>query len=162
MIAKLATMAHGLLGGSREQLPGPEAVHVTPAARDNGLATMLATLIQQNLEDHPDRRRALAKAKGRLAIIAEDADVALTMVFENRTLTVYDQIVGIPDVTVRGHSETIGDMPRMESLESTGLPDPRGSVNRDIAWALLDGRLKIYGWLSALPLLARFGQLTAV
>ena len=92
-------------------------VHVAPSAEENGLANMLATMLRQNLEDHPERARVLEKLRGRLAIFAEDAEVAITWVFEGGEATVHDGIVGIPDLTIRGGFEPIGDMSRMESFK---------------------------------------------
>ena len=54
-------------------------IELTDGADENGLALMMATLIRQNLEDHPDREADLAKMHGRIAIIAFDAEIALTL-----------------------------------------------------------------------------------
>lgn len=137
------------------------AIELAPGAGDNGLAIMMATLMSQNLEDHPDRRTAFDRMVGRVAIVAEDADVALTMELLGGRVIVHDGIVGIPDLTIRGDSEIIADMSRMES-NRLGLPDPRGEVNRAMVAALRDKRLRIYGLPAALPLLARFGKVLAI
>lgn len=137
------------------------AIELAPGAGDNGLAIMMATLMSQNLEDHPDRRPAFDRLVGRIAIVAEDAGVALTMELSGGRVIVHDGIVGIPDLTIRGESEIIADMSRMES-NRFGLPDPRGEVNRAMFAALREKRLRIYGLPAALPLLARFGKVLAV
>lgn len=137
------------------------AVELAPGAGDNGLAVMLATLMSQNLEDHPERRPAFERLRGRVAIVAEDADVALTMEMQGGRVIVHDGIVGIPDLTIRGTSEIIADMSRMETGRF-GLPDPRGEVNRAMVAALRDKKLRIYGLPAALPLLVRFGKVLAI
>lgn len=137
------------------------AVELAPGAGDNGLAVMLATLMSQNLEDHPKRRSAFERLRGRVAIVAEDADVALTMEMQGGRVIVHDGIVGIPDLTIRGTSEIIADMSRMETGRF-GLPDPRGEVNRAMVAALRDKKLRIYGLPAALPLLVRFGKVLAI
>ncbi|HEY8427694.1 MAG TPA: hypothetical protein VIL20_04940 [Sandaracinaceae bacterium] len=137
------------------------AVELAPGAGDNGLAVMLATLMSQNLEDHPERRSAFERLRGRVAIVAEDADVALTMEMQGGRVIVHDGIVGIPDLTIRGTSEIIADMSRMETGRF-GLPDPRGEVNRAMVAALRDKKLRIYGLPAALPLLVRFGKVLAI
>lgn len=137
------------------------AVELAPGASENGLAIMMATMMSQNLEDHPERAAVFDKLGGRVAIVAEDADVALTMAFADRRAVVFDGIVGIPDVTVRGSAELIADLSRMETGRF-GLPDPRGPVNRAMAAALRDGSLQIYGLPAGLPLLARLGTLLAI
>ena len=144
-------------------MSGP--IHVAPSAEENGLANMLATMLRQNLEDHPERARVLEKLRGRLAIFAEDAEVAITWVFEGGEATVHDGIVGIPDLTIRGGFEPIGDMSRMESFKRPLLahfPDPRGPVNQAMARALRDGNLRIYGLPRGLPLLLAFGELMQI
>ncbi len=136
------------------------AIELAPGADDNGLALMLATLARQNLDDHPERERAMRRLRGRVAIIAEDADVALTLQFARGRLVLHHGIVGIPDLTIRGGFEQIGDMSRMESVGP--LPDPRGPVNRAMWAAIRDGRLKIWGLPRALGLLLGMGELLAV
>ena len=137
------------------------AVELAPGASDNGLAVMMATLLSQNLEDHPERGAIFERLTGRVAIIAEDADVALTMRFGARRAVVYDGIVGIPDLTVRGSAEAIADLSRMETGRF-GLPDPDGEVNRAMARALREGSLRVYGLPAGLPLLVRLGALLAL
>lgn len=133
---------------------------MAPGAEDNGLATMLATLARQNLDDHPEREAAIAKLRGRVAIIAEDADVALTLELAGGRVVLHDGIVGIPDLTIRGGFEQIGDMSRMESIGA--LPDPRGEVNRAMWAALRSGKLRIWGLPRSLRLLLGMGELLAV
>ena len=58
------------------------AIELAPGAGENGLALMMATMMSQNLADHPDRRPDFDRLLGRVAIVAEDSDVALTMDFE--------------------------------------------------------------------------------
>jgi hypothetical protein len=136
------------------------AIELAPGADENGLATMLATLMAENLESHPERARTFARLAGRVAIVAEDADVALTLEFRRGRVVLHDGIVGIPDLTIRGGAEQIGDMSRMESFGP--LPDPRGEVNRTMWRALREGRLRIFGLPRALPLLAGMGDVLAV
>jgi hypothetical protein len=137
------------------------AVELWPGAEDNGLAVMMATLVSQNIADHPERGEELGKLAGRVCIVAEDAGVALTMEFGDGRMRVHDGIVGLPDVTVRTDSEIITDLSRMEN-GPFGLPDPRGEVNQSIAKALRTGRLRIYGLPVGLVLLARLGHLLEV
>lgn len=136
------------------------AIELAPGAGDNGLATMLATLMAENLQAHPERARTLARLAGRVAIVAEDADVALTLEFRRGRVVLHDGIVGIPDLTIRGGAEQIGDMSRMESLGP--LPDPRGEVNRAMWRALRERKLRVFGLPRALPLLLGMGDVLAV
>ncbi|HJL16398.1 MAG TPA: hypothetical protein RMH99_12120 [Sandaracinaceae bacterium LLY-WYZ-13_1] len=137
------------------------AIELAPGAGDNGLAVMMATMMSQNLEDHPERLPTFGRLVGRVAIVAEDADVALTMELLGGRAVVHDGIVGIPDVTVRGSAELIADLSRMET-GPLGLPDPRGEVNRQMVAALRERRLRVFGMPVGLPLLARLGAVLAI
>lgn len=137
------------------------AVELAPGADENGLAVMMATMMGQNLADHPDRRPDFERLVGRIAIVAEDAGVALTMDLRGGRAIVHDGIVGIPDLTIRGSAEIIADMSRMES-NRFGLPDVRGPVNRAMWAALRERRLRLYGLPAALPLLVRLGKVLAI
>lgn len=136
-------------------------VELASGAGENGLAVMMATMMSQNLADHPERRGSFERLVGRVAIVAEDADVALTMELKGGRAIVHDGIVGIPDLTIRGSAELIADMSRMETGRF-GLPDLRGEVNRAMVAALRERRLRIYGLPAALPLLVRFGNVLAI
>lgn len=141
------------------------SIQIAPSAEENGLANMLATIMRQNLEDHPERGSLLGRLEGRLAIFAEDAEVAVTWVFDRGTATVHDGIVGIPDVTIRGGFEPIGDMSRMESAKHPLLkhfPDPRGPVNQSMWRALRAGQLRVFGLPRGLPLLLGFGDVMQI
>src|SRR4029077_5554385 len=101
-------------------------IELAPGAENNGLAGMLCALILQNLNDKPKKRDDFAKLRGRIAIVAEDAAVSLTLVFEGNMLTIYDGIVGVPDVTVRADSDDIVQLSLVELTPFLGLPNPRG------------------------------------
>lgn len=144
-------------------------IELDARAEDNGLANMLSTIMRQNLEDHPERLVQFRKMRGSIAVFAEDAEVAVTIEADGEVALFKDGVVGIPDVTVRGGFEQIGDMSRMESLDPKlgpialgSFPDPRGPVNRAMARAVRDGQLKVYGLPRGLPLLLAFGDVMAI
>lgn len=129
-------------------------------AADNGLANMLCTMMRQNVEDHPERDATLAKLRGRMAIFAEDAEVAISIDFDGGRVLFRDGIVGVPDLTIRGGFEQIGDLSRMEQVGA--VPDPRGEVNRSLFRAMRAGSLRVHGLPRALPLLLGFGDVMHV
>lgn len=135
-------------------------VELAPGAGDNDLATMMAMRMSQNIEDHPERLAVLGRLGGRVAMVAEDADLSMTMHFEDGRAVVHDGIVGIPDVTVRGGYGHFEDLSRMETGRF-GLPNPRGEVNRSMLTAVRQGRLRVHGLPTGLPLLARLRRLLA-
>jgi hypothetical protein len=144
-------------------------VQLAPGADENGLANMLAGLIRQNMTAKPHKQADFAGLDGTIAIVAEDADVALTLKFDRgRTLTIHDGIVGIPDVTIRGSSDVIIALSNMPMATPLGLPipDPRdresvGAV-RAVMSALRHGTLHVYGAVFHLQLFLKFGRLMSV
>src|SRR6202035_5847408 len=93
-----------------------------------------------------------AALRGSVAIVADDADVALTMRFERGgKLTIHDGIVGIPDVTIRGPSDAVLALSNMPLATRLGLPipDPRDreavKTVRAVVSAVGTGKLHVYG-----------------
>ena len=140
---------------------GP-SVHLAPGAERNGFATMTAQLIRQNADDHPAKKATLARMIGRVALVVEDLGMSLTLVFEGGRLTVYDGIVGIPDLTVRAPSEWHMKMSLVELEPRFGLPNPRGEVAREVFEAGRRGEVKTYGALASLPLMLRLTKVMSV
>ena len=121
-------------------------------AGENGLAGMLAELVRQNLEAKPHKRADFEALSGRVAIVADDADVALTLEFERGgRLTICDGIAGIPQVTIRGPSGAIIAMSNIPLTRWLGLPIPSSrdleaaKAMRELYAATRAGRLHVYG-----------------
>ncbi|MDP9037316.1 MAG: hypothetical protein M3O50_21160 [Myxococcota bacterium] len=134
--------------------PLPSRVRLAPGAEENGLACMLAELVRQNLEAKPRKNRDFDALTGSVAIVADDAEVALTLRFERGgSLTIHDGIVGVPDMTIRGPAETIMALSNLP-IGPLGLPipNPRGGSDpssleaaRSVFAAVRGGRLHMYG-----------------
>lgn len=130
----------------------PIDIRLAPGAEENGLANMLAQLVRQNLEGKPHKVADFEALAGSIAIVADDAGVALTMRFERGgRLTIHDGIVGVPHGTIRGPGEIIMALSDMPVATSLGLPipDPRDkqavSVVRSVVRALRKGELHFHG-----------------
>ncbi len=129
----------------------PADVRLAPAAAENGLASMLANLVRQNLDAKPHKKEDFARLSGAVAIVADDADVALTLLFERGTLVIEDGIVGIPHVTIRGPSEVIMALSNLPLATPLGLPIPsRGDTEAaravaTVLGAVRRGELHVYG-----------------
>jgi hypothetical protein len=136
-------------------------IELDTAAENNGLAQMVAGLILQNLQEHPSKRADFARLRGRVAIVAEDAEVAMTLYFEGNMLTVYDGIAGIPDVTVRACGEDIVQLSLLP-LTRLGLPDLRGKAGRALLHKTHSGQVRVHGALLHIPLVLRFTRLLSV
>jgi hypothetical protein len=144
-------------------------VQLAPGAEENGLATMLAELVRQNLDAKPHKKGDFAALGGSVSIVADDADVALTMRFERGgRLTIHDGIVGIPDVTIRGPSDAIMALSNMPLATPLGLPIPNPrdveavrSV-RTVMGAMRKGTLHVYGMAFHLPLVMKLTRVMSV
>lgn len=137
------------------------AVELAPGAEKNAFASMLATLVRQNLDDHPSRETAVKAAKGRASIEVSDLGIEVTFVFDRERVVVHDGVRGIPDVRLRAPAELVMATSNMEPGRF-GLPDPRGEVNRRLAKALRDRELTLVGALRSPLLFASLGRLLAV
>jgi hypothetical protein len=146
----------------------PSDVTLAPGADENGLATMLAELVRQNLDAKPHKKSDFDAIGGRVSIVADDADVALTMCFERGgKLTIHDGIVGIPDVTIRGPSDAIMALSNMPlALGGLPIPDPRDRESvrsvRTVLGAMTRGELHVYGAAFHLPLVMKLTRVMSV
>jgi len=144
-------------------------VRLAPGAEDNGLATMLAELVRQNLEAKPHKKEDFEALGGTVSIVADDADVALTMCFERGgRLTIHDGIHGIPDVTIRGPAEAIMALSNMPLATRLGLPipDPRDAeavkTVRMVFGAMRAGQLHVYGAALHAPLVMKLTRVMSI
>lgn len=144
------------------------SIELAPGAEDNGLASMLADLVRQNLEAKPHKVPDFEALHGTVAIVAEDADVCLTLRFERGRLTIHDGIVGIPDLAIRGSSDMIMAMSNMPLTRPLGLPipDPRDkdqlAVSQSVMTAMRSGELQMHGALLHPGLVMRLTRVMSV
>lgn len=144
------------------------AILLAPGADNNGFAVMLSDLVRQNLEAKPHKKADFDRLDGVVAIVAEDAEVAVTLHFTLGKLMVHDGIVGIPDVTLRGSSDIIMALSNMPLFSRFGLPiAPRGDlpakqVVSTVMRAMRTGAFKIHGGLFNAPMLMRLTRVMSV
>lgn len=144
-------------------------VELAPGAEDNGLAVMLADLVRQNLEAKPQKLGDFTALGGTVSIVADDADVVLTLRFEKGgKLRIYDGIVGIPDVTIRGPSDAILALSNMPLATRLGLPIPNPrdeqavKTVRELFGLMAEGKLHVYGMLLHLPLVMKLTRVMSI
>jgi len=141
---------------------GDDRVVLAPGTDDNGLAQMLAGLLQQNLVDHPEKEQDLARLVGRVAIVAVDAGVSLTLRFGQGRVTVHDGVFGVPDVTIRAKGDDIMQMSLVELEPRFRLPDLRKDGAKAMVEASRSGRVQMHGTLTNLPFLLRLTRLMTI
>lgn len=121
----------------------PRPIEVDALAQEAGLGPLLADLIGQNLEQHPERRAALARLRGAVAVTSTDAEVTVTLRFADERLLILGGVHGRPDLTVATDSLTLLELTNTKLR--FGLPDPADAGGRAMLAKLLRGRLRLWG-----------------
>ncbi|MBI2237944.1 MAG: hypothetical protein HYU54_05380 [Actinobacteria bacterium] len=125
----------------------------------NGLAEMVAGLIEANLRRHPARRSLLEPAV--IALTAPDAGVSVTIGLAPGRVTVSNgEAAGRADLQVRADSTTLLDL--AASPLRFGLPDVLTADGRRVVGKLLAGRVRIAGMIRHPGKLARLNKLLSV
>ncbi len=119
------------------------SIIVDETAQEHGLAMMLADLLRQNMEQHPEKNKAFSWLRGSVAISAPDAEVALTMFFNRGSCVVFDGVVGKPDLHVKANSDDILGLSNIPI--KFGLPDMLSGQGQDLVKKLLTRKIKIEG-----------------
>jgi hypothetical protein len=124
-------------------------------AEPNGLASMLGSLLQQNLRRDPARRRLLRPAV--VTLTATDAGVSVTLRIGHGRL----EIVNGTDP--HAHLSVSTDSHRLLELAAIplrlGLPDVFTPPGRAVVASVLRRRLRVRGLLRHLLLLSRLNRL---
>ena len=131
-------------------------------AQENGLALMLAPLIEQNVEQHPAKAKNLAKLRGDVSIIAKDEDssVEVTLSFRGDEVVVLDGVVPKPKLKVTASYE---DVILLSSLPmALGLPNLFSQPGREFAGKLLRRNVRIAGLVCHAPTLVRLSRVMSV
>jgi hypothetical protein len=141
-------------------------IQLAEGAENNAFAAMLADLVRQNLESKPHKQKDFAALDGTVALVADDADVALTLDFRRGKLVLHDGIKGVPDVAVRGSAEAIMALSNVPLTRPLALPIPTDraafEVMRAMGRATRTGELKVHGLLGNLGLMNRLTRVMSV
>jgi hypothetical protein len=145
-------------------------VALAPGAENNAFASMLADLVRQNLETKRHKQKDFDALDGAVALVADDADVALTLEFRpfdrKGSLTVHDGIKGIPDVTIRGTADAIMALSNVPLTRPLALPLPTDRASADVLLGMLramrSGELRMYGLLGHFGLMNRLTRVMSV
>jgi hypothetical protein len=90
-----------------------DAVTMDPAAEDNGLAVMLHGLLVENLAASEDKRRDFAAISTVFGVVAPDADVRVTLVFDHERrghCTIHDGLRTDAEVIITADSAKIPEL----------------------------------------------------
>ena len=110
----------------------------------SGLATMLGTLLAQNVEQHRDKYEAFRRVDADVGIEVRDIEESVTLSFAGERCTVSNGITGRPRVRLRTDSDTLMALSSVR-IGPLGLPNYVDANGRAILRALASGRLRIDG-----------------
>ncbi len=130
-------------------------VKLAPGAEEVAMATMIAEMIEANLEK-PHKLKDFNRLRSRVHILAEDAETEMTMVFDKGSLTVYGGKEGKPDLSIVTDSASLLDLANLNI--KFGMPWYFDEIGLGVVKKLLKGELKIKGMfthLVALTLLSK-------
>lgn len=125
-----------------------------------GLPDMLKDLIGQNLAQHPQKVIDFKRLRIRIGLMIIDADITITLTFDNGRLTIYPGLQKPVHIFVEGTSDII--MSLSNQTIKWGLPYYFDETGREILTAMKTGRLKARGMLLHLPSMLRFSRVMSV
>lgn len=124
---------------------GEPQVTVDDGAAENGLASMVAGLLEANVGSSPYKARVFSKMKGTVGLEATDAEVALTLVFDRGRCVVFDGLREGTAATVRADSDSIVELSNVRIVG--GLPWLFDRAGRGVAGKVLRKAIRIRGLL---------------
>lgn len=120
-------------------------VTVDEGAAENGLAGMVAGLLEANVGSSPYKARVFSRMKGAVGLEATDAEVALTLVFDRGRCVVLDGLREGTAATVRADSDSIVELSNVRIVG--GLPWLFDRAGRGVAGKVLRKAIRIRGLL---------------
>jgi len=132
---------------------------VTLEPGTDGLGEMIAGLIRGNLAADPGRARLLRGLRGRVNIMATDAEVGTGVIFAAGGVVV-GPAHPKPELVIECDSETL--MALSSVPLRLGLPDAATPAGRDVLRKMAARQLRVRGMATHLKLLARLNRLLSV
>jgi hypothetical protein len=135
---------------------------MTAVTRDgqlDGLAAMIADLVEANLIANPSRSKLLVGRDRHVRITASDLDTDVGLHLGGGRVRITQEIPRRPQLWILTDSATLLDLPNAKVL--AGLPSIVDETGRKIAMKILLGHLKVRG-IFRLPLLSKVQRLLSV
>lgn len=101
-------------------VPASYAVNLYDGPQANGVASIVAPLLGQNLASHPSRVKIARRMPRPVTFVSTDTDTACTVVFGTDEAVVYNDVVGRPSVTVIATVDQILDISQLP-MKAGGL-----------------------------------------
>jgi hypothetical protein len=126
----------------------------------SGLASMMGTLLAQNVERVPAKFEDFRRVDGDVLIDVKDLAEAITLSFSGERCTIHNGRTGSPRVRISTDSETLIRL-SMLNIGPLGLPNYFDEPGRSVLRAMRTGRLRI-GGMHHLQTLNRITRLFSV
>ena len=141
-------------------MPSSYDIKITDGAKTLGLPDMLKNLIGQNLTENPQKVVDFLQLRIRIGLMIIDADITITLAFDNGRLTIYPGHRKPVHIFVEAAADIL--MALSNQTIKWGLPYYFDETGREILTAMKTGRLKARGMLFHLPSMIRFSRVMSV
>ena len=135
-------------------------ITLSEGASEIGLAVMLRDLIIQNMDQHPHKLTDFKRLRISIGIAVPDVDIALTLKFEDGTLTIQPGLGHGCGLTIRTDAQTLMNLSNQRIR--WGLPYYFDETGREIMAAMKRKHLEVKGMIAHFPSLIRFSRLMSV
>jgi hypothetical protein len=110
----------------------------------SGLASMMGTLLAQNVERAPQKFEDFRRVEGSVLIDVSDLGEAITMSFVGDRCTIHNGSRGKPRVRIRTDSETLMGLSQLK-IGRLGFPNYFDDNGKAVLRAMSKGKLRIGG-----------------
>lgn len=110
----------------------------------SGLASMMGTLLAQNVERAPQKFEDFRRVESSVLIDVSDLGEAITMSFVGDRCTIHNGSLGRPRVRIRTDSETLMGLSQLK-IGRLGFPNYFDDNGKAVLRAMSKGKLRIGG-----------------
>jgi len=135
-------------------------IRIAAGAEEIGLAMMLKDLLAQNMEQRPEKIPDFQKLSIDVGLFISDAEVEITLSFSGGRLIIYPGLKKGAGLVITAGSDTIMALSNLKI--KGGMPYYFDKTGREVALAMVTGRLKVKGMLFHFPSLIRISRVMSV
>jgi len=89
-------------------------VIIDEKAKENGLATMIAQIIKENLEKNPWKKKYASAVNADVFINAKDAEVRVSLSFRKDRVVVFDGEIYNPDISIEAGTSDLIELTKIK------------------------------------------------
>ncbi len=122
-------------------------INMGPGVEEIPISDILARIIQQNLEQRPEKLKGFNAMNVGVGMVMRDYDIKMTLRFEKGELTLYKGLEGNPEIVVDAlDSDILLEMPNIKIR--FGVPYPFDKLGMSVFKKLINREIRIKGLLS--------------